>query len=686
MLATMRSTRLLPLLLLCSCSPTTDRSRLAVFVQDEDVAAVAPFLRYLPFQQSLEPSRDPRADALAGHGAGLNVGLVRDQSCAGCYRLEERDGRFAVHGGDVLGLQYGLAALLELHGFGFFHPWQTRAPGSLQLLPGAKVETETVSPDLAFRGLDLHTLHPTEAYFDFWEPSEDNLQGALRTLDFAVKNRGNYVQWKALDNIQSSVPAREAWLAHTRTIVAEAHLRGLQVGIGLQLFGGSNLQLAFDLLDEEQEPQAPRAVIRERLSVLTEAGFDVYNLSFGEFSASDPQRFVDRVNDVYAALQELQPGARLTATVHVGKDLTVGYQGNVENYYHLVQHADPAVTPWVHTVMFYNLFEDAGGAYEHNDFHEQRDFLRAQLSLGKPAAYYPESAYWVAFDNPVPVWLPLYLRTRHHDLAQLRALGPPRLDAHVLFSSGWEWGYWQTDAAVLRMNHHLPETFEDVLAELLRGYGEQGPAFAAAIARMADVQHEGLLVKRLAAYYAARDAAMDIGRTLGIFSQPERPEFSTVASWTPEARASFRSDVLEPLGAFATATEAARDALLALPLPADDRFVREAHDGARINALRARFVEAAWSAVLAHAAGDETAPLLSRMDALRTEAATVVSVRRSGMHDPRFRRLLATAPNNTLYDYGYLREANTLCFWQREAAQVRNLVEQAGLTVPGCVL
>jgi hypothetical protein len=179
---------------------------------------------------------------------------------------------------------------------------------------------------------------------------------------------------------------------------------------------------------------------------------------------------------------------------------------------------------------------------------------------------------------------------------------------------------------------------------------------------------------------------MDVGRTLGIFSQPERPEFSTVAGWTADARATFRTQVLEPLGTFAAATEAARDALLALPLPADDRFVSEAQDGARINALRARFVEAAWSAVLAHAAGEPTAPLLARMDAVREEAAAVVAHRRTGMHDPRFRRLLATAPNNTLYEYGYLREANTLCFWQREDAQVRNLVEGAGLAVPGCVL
>ena len=42
--------------------------------------------------------------------------------------------------------------------------------------------------------------------------------------------------------------------------------------------------------------------------------------------------------------------------------------------------------------------------------------------------------------------------------------------------------------------------------------------------------------------------------------------------------------------------------------------------------------------------------------------------------------------NQTEYQYGYLYEADTLCYWLRERVQVNNLLTGAGDEVPGCVL
>ena len=36
------------------------------------------------------------------------------------------------------------------------------------------------------------------------------------------------------------------------------------------------------------------------------------------------------------------------------------------------------------------------------------EFLFDRLENGLPVAYFPESAYWVAFDNSVPTYLPMY--------------------------------------------------------------------------------------------------------------------------------------------------------------------------------------------------------------------------------------------------------------------------------------
>ncbi len=39
-----------------------------------------------------------------------------------------------------------------------------------------------------------------------------------------------------------------------------------------------------------------------------------------------------------------------------------------------------------------------------------------------------------------------------------------------------------------------------------------------------------------------------------------------------------------------------------------------------------------------------------------------------------------------LYDYGYLREASTLCFWRREMIKLQNALDGASDTVPLCFL
>src|SRR5689334_17162499 len=153
-------------------------------------------------------------------------------------------------------------------------------------------------------------------------------------------------------------------------------------------------------------------------------------------------------------------------------------------YYFLVKYADPSIVPDVHTVMFYDLFEPAGGAYHHADFAEHRAFLAQRICAGQRAAYFPETAYWIAFDDSVPQLLPLYVRSRWLDLAELRArVTCGALDEHLLFSSGWDWGYWLHDVTALRGSYELPGVYEDLIAaELQPELGAAAPALGALIA------------------------------------------------------------------------------------------------------------------------------------------------------------------------------------------------------------
>ena len=582
---------------------------------------------------------------------GGDIAVVDDAAVAiEGFQLAHAGAGVVVHAHDALGAQYGVAAALEAFGYRFRHPADPLVP-DVPLL--GNVDLAMHAPEIRVRGLQLHTLHPIEGYFATWEAG--NAGDARRIVDWLIKNRGNFLQWVALDDIMD--PTRHAeWQAATRELIDYAHARGVRVGLNIQLFGQSNLQYAFDLSDKSLDE------IAQRLPLVTgELPFDVYDLSFGEFFDADPQAFIDAVNQVRTELRAEAPAAEMHAVVHVGDTQRVTYMGQDTLYYFLVQYADASIVPDIHTVMFYDLFEPAGGAYHHEDFAEHREYLLGRMCAGEPVAYFPETAYWIAFDNSVPQLEPLYVRNRWLDLDRLRAAGCGPLDTHLLFSSGWEWGYWLHDTTALRASYQLTASWEELVAfQLAPDLADATPA----LTRLVELQHQALMTDGLAPYLAGRDAAIDAGRLLGIVSQPDRVTFdqlATLADWT-----AFRAQVLAPLGAYAKQLDA-----LDLSVP-DTRWGRELADGVAVDRLRAHYVGALYEAALSQLAGDERATTTQLASARRlfAEARAVVAARHADLHDTHGRRLIEKAPNHTFYAFGYLAMADTLCYWARELAQV----------------
>ena len=633
---------------------------------------------------------DPLTAAQAGPADAIRTAVIADLDCNDCYRMERIGGAWAVHGSAPLGIQYGATHWLETLGFRFFHPWRTHRPAELRTPSAPKDLGKLFTPQRTLRGVQLHTLHPIEALFDFWVPGEASFEGARRTIDWLVKNRANYLQWVALDEHQRTGGGIQAWQAHTRRIVDYAHTRGLRVGLAIQLFGASNLQRAWDLLDTGAEIANAPTVIRTRLSaVIPDLGLDRLNLSFGEFFGADPDLMVSMIDLTRQTIDELAPEVEMTATIHVGnpEELTVEYRGETLMYYFLVKFADPRIIPWVHTVMYYELFGDAGGAYWLDDFSESADFLLERLAAGQRVGFYPESAYWVTFDNPVPTYLPLYMRTRWQDIADIDRHaaegGFASFSDHQLFSSGWEWGYWQNDYATLRMSYELPAHWHDVVEDMFAPWGAAGTALAHAITALGDLQHEYLIGRRLGPYLAARDALLDIGEVAGIRSQPYRPGPHQVGILETAELQAFRTDVLGPLGELANRMSGILDALRSSGLPSDDPWVDEVVDGIEVTALRARFSHAVYSAAVAFGDGDAVQAWRDEAAATLAAARTVVTRRHSRLHDPDPQSLLTRGSNATVYPYGYLFYATQLCYWERELAQLGSLVDGRG-SVPGC--
>ncbi len=619
-------------------------------------------------------------------GDGFAVEVVIDQSCRECYRIEVDGETQVIHTGDLLGAQYGVAHALENLGFRFRTPTATLVPDPPVLDPselGVLHEPEVRGQ----RGLQLHTLHPVEAYFALWEPTDD--LAARQIFDWIVKNRGNHVQWPALDDIMK--PARHAaWKATTQRLLEHAHARGLGVGLGVQIFGSGNMQQAFDLSDDDTGTIPFEAELAERLPLVTDdLAFDTYVLSFGEFFGEEPETFIAAVDTTVAAIRARKPAAAIHASIHVGADQRVMYEGEDLPYYFLVKHADPAIVSNVHTVMFYNLFEDAGGAYGHADFSEHREYLFDQMRAGRPAYYYPESAYWIAFDNSVPLFLPVYVRSRWLDLdgiaRQARAENLPGLDGHLVFSSGWEWGYWLNDYASLRASYHLPASPRELIAA---AYGRDlGPA-ADLVAELADRQATRLIDQRLASYLAGRDLLIDAGDKLGIHSQPDRTTFEELAKLDEPARAAFATDVVAPLGEFTIELAELQARLSALGL-AESPWSRELADGFAVTAARAAFVHASYEAVLASLRGDSiaTEDAYARAVAALADGHAAVARRHASPHYTGDREHLFGQPvNATVYGFGYLSRADTLCYWERELVQLEIAVHGSTAPVPSCYL
>ncbi len=641
----------------------------------------------------------PRLTVGAGPASVPVVRVLNDLPCGECFRLERLTQTagvraWAVHAGGVLGAQYGVTALLEAFGYRYFHPTDPVTPWTIDLdVADPSVFGPQSNPEQRLRGVQLHTLHPIES-LDLWTPGDAQLARARAVIDWLVKNRGNYLQVVALDDIVHHADVADAWRPHVQAIAAYAHRRGVRVGVGIQLFGTSNLQHAFDLLDQPSDPD-PRGTMRGRLhTVLDGVGWDVVNLSFGEFSGTTPDTFIARVNDARAVLAELAPGVEMSATVHVGNSpsLRVNYQGQSLLYYFLVQFADASIIPWIHTVMYFPLDGPADGAYQHADFHEHRDYLLARLRAGPRAAYFPESAYWVAFDDSVPAYLPVYLRSRYDDLAGIRAAARAGsfadLSEHMLFSSGWEWGYWQTDAAVLRMGYHLPTRWGAPLEDFFAPWGDAGRAVAQQVERLGDVQYDALVTHALAPYLAGREAVIDVGETMGIIAQPTRPQFADVAAMDAAHRATFEHDVAAPLRQLADDTAAVLQAVEASGADLSDPWLGEVRDGVAVDVARARFAAVAWEAAVTFGAGDRAAAnaLLAQLPGLRDQGLEVVRRRHGSLHWPDAGRLLQRGRNPTLYQHGYLYYANSLCFWERERIQLLRLVTGATDAVPACVL
>ena len=183
-----------------------------------------------------------------------------------------------------------------------------------------------------------------------------------------------------------------------KAIINDVHQRGATVWTRRSVvWFWKSLQNAFDLVDDVNGNR--EAQISSRLAlVLDDLDFDVLEMSFGEFFDEEPQEFIDSVNQAYDAV--VSPGIEMTSRLHVGDDLQVTYDDEEMIYYFLGcvrQSRDNSMGAYRDVLQSFS--SPVMGLITMKILQNIENFLFDRLENGLPVAYFPESAYWVAFDN-----------------------------------------------------------------------------------------------------------------------------------------------------------------------------------------------------------------------------------------------------------------------------------------------
>ncbi|HEX8948780.1 MAG TPA: hypothetical protein VF790_07460 [Dissulfurispiraceae bacterium] len=571
------------------------------------------------------------------------------------------------------GAAFGLYGLLqEKLGFKFYHPKRTLVP-SHRHWPLPAVFSWSAAPRFDKKGFHLHTQHPIELTEQFLNP---DYPGALADLkgyiDWLARNQQNVFQFFLLRDID-----RARWIGYAGEFVAYAHKRGILAGVELSL---SMLQQKAFQAVKLLNPYPPyRDQIDKTLSWLFRVKWDFVTVDFtmGEY-LPDVGRLMPSVRDYMIERITGEYHTKLMLTTHVIRRS----QGD--------ESSAPSTKAGVliHTVMCYSIDEPSAPVYGNVN---QKHMLQKTVEENRRREtwYWPESAYWVSFDNSIPLLLLPYLDARWSDMNTMERLG---VSNHLTFSSGWEWGYWLVDWSIARWawayKYNGTAVKSGPLSALYDLYPEMRirRLWQKALA----LQEDYLKKRRLIRFMSALDPSAELPWPFNNPFQP-RPDFTypwllRKASDDEAARAvkvpiALLSEYAEKMNAVAAGlereTERFSSGMRNAP-PDLDEISRELVRGLQVTALRARHRALTLRALMAQrkrrwwqSQTPEAVALLNKAALVRQRARALVVLQEKSYRYP-VALIARRRKDFTAYHFGYLYPASNLFFWEREESQVRN--------------
>lgn len=624
--------------------------------------------------------------------------------------------------------QYAAYEVLRRLGARFYHPEDEYVPR----IPDDQLRRRAATPtalhrdgadyvgDFYWRTWSFHLPHPLEQ-LEAFSDGDFPIDEAVHVNDWIVKNRGNRFRGPG-----RGVASQESYDRRAAELEELRQLLGFSRGAGIGLH---NIQQGVKPDIDPNSPIPVQQQIEDRVAQLLTDAPDAryFGIHFGptELTVTPDQETVQWLNWAGQKALALRPDIEVEINNHItGSQPSPNFDdlgcpngtnddGRID-YYDLAFHTDPRIGVTVHTVMFYPL-EGPAEVYGQRSFAHKLCLIDQAQAAGRTINWFPEGSWWLSFDNPVPVYLPLYMWTRWRDVDLLRPYLPRSggtMRGHRMFNSGHEWGYWQQDYAGGLFGFNADVTPEQVLGELFDPLcaPEVWPQSCAArdeasavLEELIDHQRELFLETAdweghaggIYAYFAGEDDADVIAEITGIAFRPVRVGFDRLLNWSAEDIAHFRATDLAALTSSADAHGewlARLEALKSSVPEAGAPWLAEVIDGVAINELRARQTVALYEAVLAYreaalAGADATAaaaaaePTWQSAQQLLADAEAVIRRREQVYRYPAAQAYgggltpETAVPNGTTYGYRVHTKTHLLSYWHNRNDEVRKLLD-----------
>jgi hypothetical protein len=561
---------------------------------------------------------------------------------------------------------YGL--LQEVLGFSFYHPREMVVPDlkALKLEDGFAYQS---NPRFDVTGFHIHTQHPLELTEALHDVNYPNGQQVIREyIDWCVRNRQNYFEFNLLEGIK-----RKHWPAYAEQFVDYGHNRGLLMGIDLSLH--MIQQKTFQLYRFPFKSfRTKKNQIRKNVDMLCQASWDAWDVEFSTTEFSKGNKKKKQKLQLFLLNELKRKNVKLMGREHVVKEEKM-LSGKVKEdaaFDSLQTALDRQRTMLVHTVMFYTLTDTFAPVYGNYNLLHMQQMLKKNMAE-RETWYYPESAYWITFDNSVPLFLPSYLSAR---LSDILFCDTQQVKGHITFSSGWEWGYWLFDWSIANWSWKtvLNETEVQPSATQYAEKAMGNTGYAAYFSKQLQLHDEWVKAKNLIQYLDAQTITDEMP---GMFNLPLHPRPDWTYKWLRRKASLTQLDTIQEdiqrLSEFYLRLDSLDRTLS--NVNTSGKLVKEFNDGFAINKQRSLHRYSTLNYIIekrrSKINGSDCTTCDSWMQKaqfVRNAALKIVSGREASYRYP-LAEIALRHKSHTAYAYGYLFPAHQLHFWQREEQQ-----------------